>query len=201
MVSTSLAAPGAPGNADDLTNTSCDDKVDHGAQGINTPSFDSNTTTYSSGLHSSDAADHTTFRTATANLNSTAKNASAKASSAITTTSSSISFAESLFNAGPISQAQFDLLTLHIRRDINTATHKDALTRSVSDNISIRISISHRRIEAVAAVFKTAELLEAILVRLPAKNLIFDIQLVCRGFCEAVQSSQKLQRRMYEALC
>lgn len=115
-------------------------------------------------------------------------------------TMTSTSFATSLLNNGKLSAAEHQTLLTLIDRKVSTAAHKDALPLSVIDNISISVSITHRQVEVIASVFDTAELLEAILVHLPAKSLILNIPLVCKGFRDAVQTSSKLKRRMYRPL-
>ena len=127
-------------------------------------------------------------------------NSTARQDQSATDTMTSASFATSLLHAGKLTPADHETFLALINRDINAAPRKDTLTLSVTDHNSIDLYITHRHAEALASVFNTAELLEAILLCVPAKNLILDIPLVCKGFREAMQTSKKLQRRMYAPL-
>lgn len=111
------------------------------------------------------------------------------------------SFTGSLLRAGKITQHEHDTLTALITHDVSKAAHKDALEVSVPGNITIGWSVTHRAMEAVAAVLNTAVLLKAILLTVPAADLIVGVPRVCRGFRQAIDASIRLQEKTWRPMC
>ncbi|KAK4544690.1 hypothetical protein LTR36_003939 [Oleoguttula mirabilis] len=77
---------------------------------------------------------------------------------------------------------------------------RQTLTCSQPGGVLIRhVTPSQRELDATSCVFNTAELLEKILVGLPATELLFRAQLVCKHFRTAIQDTLSLQHIMFLA--
>lgn len=112
----------------------------------------------------------------------------------------SLTFAASLLKAGKITQQDHDTLASLITADVTDVSdvvNSNLRVRSTTGFATIGSTICAREVDAIVAVFDTAELLEAILVPVLAADLILNVPLVCKGFHQAIEASTVLKRQTY----
>lgn len=83
---------------------------------------------------------------------------------------------------------------------LRIAAPRHVLTCSQPGNVLVRhIVPSQSELDVTSKLFNTAEVLEVILLKLPAKELLFRAQLVCKHFRTAIQDTHSLQRKLFLA--
>lgn len=93
---------------------------------------------------------------------------------------------------GDVLQPLFDRL--------KAALNISVLTASQPSNVSITHKIpSQRELDGISRTFNAAELLEQILLELPATELLFRAQLICKQFCRTIRDTESLKQKMFLA--
>jgi hypothetical protein len=99
-----------------------------------------------------------------------------------------------LVTTGQLAEANYQTLTETLNRDIKSCT--EPLIEG--DIATIKATIpSAKCLIATSSVFNTAELVEEIFVNLDAPDLLFRVQLVCKGFKKVVGGSPRLARILF----
>ena len=114
----------------------------------------------------------------------------------------SYALAGDLLTSGKITREDYDKLTKLIQQDIiGTSDGGDGRVVKFATRGAVKIQASvplptRRCAEAAAEVLGTAELLESILLLLPASDLFCKVPLVCKGFRSVLEGSAALKRRI-----
>ncbi|KAK5127114.1 hypothetical protein LTR85_008474 [Meristemomyces frigidus] len=92
------------------------------------------------------------------------------------------------------------LMTLYMR-DLYSVRNRteDPMSITEADSITVSQTINPRELRAISRVLNTAELLEMILVHLPATDLLHSVPLACKGFQAATLSSLTIKRHLFRA--